>query len=258
MGTAYELNPWLNTPRPKPRAGLRLFCFPYAGGGTAIFHAWSDGRLADVEVCAIQLPGREARLGEPPFSDLTPLLEALLANLPPYLDRPFAFYGHSFGALIAFELARHLRHHSHARPVHLFVSALRAPSLPSPNPPLHPLPDGAFVTEMERLYGGIPGPVKEHRELMDLLLPTLRADVTLMERYVHVAGQPLDCPISAFGGRADTTLSREELGAWRDQTDNSFLLRMLPGGHFFVRTDRDLLLSYLAQDLMLFQASQSI
>jgi len=250
-------NPWLNCPRPNPRASLRLFCFPYAGGGISTYHSWSNNWLDEVEVCTIQLPGRENRLGEPPFTDLAPLLGALLPPIRPWLDRPFAFYGHSLGALIAFELARDLRRYADAGPVHLFVSSLRAPSLPNPNPPLQALPDGTFVSEIERLYGGIPGPVKEHQELMQLLLPTLRADVTLLERYLYVEERPLDCPISAFGGLDDSTIGRHELDAWRNQTSNSFSLRMLPGDHFFLRSAQDSLLSAVAQDLMLFLGSQS-
>ena len=149
MNSTSTYNPWLNCPRPKPRASLRLFCFPYAGGGISAFHSWSNNWLDEVEVCTVQLPGRENRLGERPFTNLEPLLEALLPHLRPSLDRPYAFFGHSLGALVAFELARELRRYSLTGPVHLFVSALRAPSVPNLNPPLQALPDAAFIAELE-------------------------------------------------------------------------------------------------------------
>ncbi len=258
MRAEWDFNKWVSCSRPNRQASVRLFCFPYAGGGISAFHTWSNGSLADVEISAIQLPGRESRLHEAPYTTLLPLVKAVTSGIHSYQDLPYAFYGHSLGALIAFEVARELQRREEACPVHLFVAALRSPSIPNPNPPLHPLPDATFVSEIERLYGGIPGPVKQHDELMQLLLPALRADVKLLEDYVFVDGQPLGCPISAFGGLEDKTVNRDELARWREQTRSSFTLRMLPGDHFFLRSARDLLLPAIAQDLRLFLGSQCV
>lgn len=256
MTTEWQTSRWVSCSRPNRQASVRLFCFPYAGGGVSAFHTWSDGSLPDVEINAIQLPGRESQLNDAPFTTLRPLVLAVAEGMRSFQDRPFAFYGHSLGALIAFEVAREMQRCRETGPVHLFVSALRSPSLPNPNRPLHALPDSTFVSEIEQLYGGIPGPVKQHKELMQILLPTLRADVRLLESYVFLPGQRLGCPISAFGGLEDRTVSRGELALWQEQTRSCFALRMLPGDHFFLRSAHDRLLQAIGEDLRLFLASQ--
>jgi medium-chain acyl-[acyl-carrier-protein] hydrolase len=248
MTTAAAFDSWIACRKPRPQARLRLFCFPYAGGGALIFRTWSAGLPADVEVCPIQLPGRGTRLMEPPFTQLSPLIQALAQALFPLLDKPFAFFGHSLGALVSFELARQLRRQYGVQPVRLFVSASRAPQLPHRGLPVHTLPEGDFLAELRHL-NGTPREVLEHEELMQIALPVLRADFTVYETYVYSTELPLNCPISTFGGLRDRTVSQSDLEAWREQTNVSFSLQMFPGDHFFLKTTQPLLLRMLSQEL---------
>jgi medium-chain acyl-[acyl-carrier-protein] hydrolase len=235
--------------RPNPQARLRLFCFPYAGGAASIFYTWPDDLPKDVEVCPIQLPGRQDRIRETPFTHVTPLVQAIAPAIRPYLDKPYAFFGHSLGTLISFELARLLAAQNDPGPVRLLVSGHRAPQAPDPNPPIHHLPDAEFIEELERL-NGTPEMVLENPELLQLFLPLLRADFTAAETYTYTAGAPLDCHISAFGGLQDDKVSRDGLAAWQEQTRRTFTLRMFPGDHFFLHSARALLLQALSRDLL--------
>jgi medium-chain acyl-[acyl-carrier-protein] hydrolase len=205
---------------------------------------------ADVEVCPVQLPGRGTRLTEPPFTQLSRLVQALAEALFPLLDKPFAFFGHSLGALVSFELARQLRrlHGVGVQPVHLFVSADRAPQIPYRDLPIHSLPEGQFLVELRRLKG-TPREALEDEELMQSMLPVLRADFAVYETYVFSTEPPLNCPISTYGGLQDHKVSRGDLEAWRDQTSVSFSLRMFPGDHFFLNTTQPVLLRVLSQEL---------
>ncbi len=185
---------------------------------------------------------------ERPFTQLEPLVPTLASALFPYLDKPFAFFGHSMGGLVSFELARLLRREYGLSPVHLFVSAHRAPQVPDPDAPIHALPNPEFLQELRR-YNGTPEAVLENAELMQLLLPTLRADFAVVETYAYTPEQPLDCPITAFGGLDDREVSSNELEAWREQTKASFVLKMFPGDHFFLDSAKPLLLQSLSQKL---------
>ena len=241
---------WVWSPRPNPGARLRLFCYPYAGGRAAVYRRWPESLPASIEVCAIEPPGHGARLGEIPFTRLSPLVEALAAALDPYLDRPFAFFGHSLGSLVSFELARHLRRHRRPMPAHVFVSAGGPPHLRArrPSRPLHDLPHDKLVGTL-RLFNGTPREVLEHGELMQIMLPVLRADFALGETYAYAPELPLDGALSAFGGVQDGYVSRRRLESWHDQTNGPFLLWMLPGDHFFIHTNHALLLTILAREL---------
>jgi medium-chain acyl-[acyl-carrier-protein] hydrolase len=248
MTTTAAVDSWIACRKPNPQARLRLFCFPYAGSGALIFRTWSDGLPADIEVCPIQFPGRGTRLMETPFTQISPLIDALAQALEPLLDKPFAFFGHSLGALVGFELARRLRRQNGVQPVHLFVSADRAPQIAHRDRPIHTLPEGEFLVELRRL-NGIPGKVLEEVELMQIMLPILRADFAVYETYVYSTEPPLNCPISAFGGLQDHRVSRSDLEAWSDQSSGSFSLRMFPGDHFFLNSTQPLLLQMLSQEL---------
>ncbi|MGD0207572.1 MAG: alpha/beta fold hydrolase [Verrucomicrobiota bacterium] len=248
MTTATAIDSWIVFRKPNPQARLRLFCFPYAGTSASIFRTWPDGLPAEVEVCPVQFPGRGTRLTETPFTQLSPLVQTLAQALVPLLDKPFAFFGHSLGALVGFELARQLRRHSGVQPVRLFVSAARAPQIPHRDRPIHALPEGEFLAELRRL-NGIPGKVLEEVELMQIMLPVLRADFAVYETYVYPTEPSLHCPISTFGGLQDQRVSRGDLEAWRNQTNGSFSLRMFPGDHFFWNTTQPLLLQALSQEL---------
>ena len=218
-----------------PDAGARsipLFCFPHAGGGASWFREWSRQSPHSIRLYPVELPGRENRLHDRPFDRLMPLVEALIHDVAPYVYRPFAFYGHSMGALIAFELARSLRVIAEVQPCHLFLSGCQAPNRPLKRAPIHALPRAAFVRELRRM-GGTPAEILECGELMDLMLPTLRADFALCETYVFRPGPLLTCPISAFGGTEDPLIFRDDLVAWHEHTEGAFAVRFFPGGHFF-------------------------
>lgn len=247
MTSAPGPHTWVRCYR-NPRARLRLFCFPYAGGGVSTFHSWSTQLPGEVEVCPVQLPGRELRLSEPPFTSLFPMVETLARVLVPDLDVPFAFFGHSMGGLISFELTRRLRKERKPSPVHLFVSGYRAPQLPDPDPPIHQLPEDELLAELRKI-DGTPEDILREPELMNLFLPLLRADFAVCETYVYAGETPLDCPITAFGGVQDGKVSRKELAAWRNQTSGSFNLYMFPGNHFFLQSERALFLQVLTRAL---------
>lgn len=239
---------WFNCQKTGTLPAVRLFCFPYAGGGAVIYRGWGGILPRHVEVCAAQLPGRGARVKEPAATQLGALVRALADALEDNLERPFAFFGHSMGALICFELARHLRERGGPQPNHLFVSGRRAPQLPGTERVIHDLPEPEFIEELRRLQG-TPTEVLEHPELMQLLSPLLRADFSLAETYAYAPGTPLDCPISAFGGLQDEEVGREELEGWKEQTTGRFKLRMMPGNHFFLNDVQQPLLRSIAEDL---------
>lgn len=240
---------WVSGLGSNPQAKLRLFCLPYAGAGTAIYRPWSALLPSGIELCLVNLPGREKRLRETPYSQLSSIVEILAEVLPNYLDKPFAFFGHSMGALICFELSRQLRQRYARRPVHLFLSAHRAPQIPDTNPPLRYLSDNAFLQSLQQRYGSLPAVLLQDPELRLLFLPTLRADLTIIETYSYQEEPPLNCPISAFGGRQDKAATEESLSAWRTQTTGEFKLTMFPGDHFFIQSEQTSLLQTVTDGL---------
>jgi medium-chain acyl-[acyl-carrier-protein] hydrolase len=239
---------WLICPQPNSQARLRLFCFPYAGGGTVIYRPWAAGLPETIELWCVRLPGRESFRMSPPFARVGALVEALTPAILPYLDAPFAFFGHSMGGLISFELIHTLRRAHAPAPVRFFVSAHHAPQLPDRTPPLHHLPDAELLTQLRRL-NGTPEAVLQDRELMQLFLPVLRADFAVCETYTYTPRTPLTCPISAFGGSQDPRVSHDEMAAWRAQTHSAFIHRTLPGDHFFLHSAQTQLLQAIVQDL---------
>jgi medium-chain acyl-[acyl-carrier-protein] hydrolase len=242
---------WVRCLRPNPNARLRLFCFPCAGGmsacGTWIERFPQEVRR-EIELCSIHLPGRDSNQREPLFYELSLLLEVLAPVIASYPDLPCAFFGHSMGALISFELARQLRRRQIPGPVHLTVCSYRAPHLKDPHAAIHEMPDVEFRAKLSE-FGGTPEAVLRDAELMELLTPVLRADLALCASYSYASEQPLDCSITAFGGNDDAKVSRDELSAWREHTAKSFSVKMFPGGHFFLQDAEVLFLRLLAQDL---------
>lgn len=239
---------WVVRMHPVSHPRLRLFCLPPAGGGATSFRGWANELPREIEICAIQLPGREKRLSEPPCPRLTPLVLALAQALVPCLDRPYAIFGHSMGALMAFELARELRRRTNQSPVHLLVSARPAPHLPPRESQIHQLPDSRFIDEL-CLYNGMPTEVLENAELMELLLPMLRADFAIVETYEHTPDQPLPCPISVFGGLNDPKVRAADLDAWRRHTRGEFALHMFEGDHQFINSQRSKVFRVLKEEL---------
>jgi len=239
---------WLVVSRPLERPRLRLFCFPYAGGSPVIFHHWPQGLPGDVELRAIQLPARASRMAEAPMPRLDQVLDALEPAIAPFLDLPFAFFGHSMGSLIAFELARRLRRRGQQEPARLFVSAHRGPHVPDPESPIHALPQARFLSELSRRYGTT-AELQKNPDLLELVLPALRADFELLETYKYAPEEPLACPITVFGGKADSGVSMAHLEAWRAHTRGPFDIHMLPGDHFFMHGNQAELLGLLSAEL---------
>lgn len=223
-------------PLDRPNARLRLICFPHAGGGASAYRTWAGLVPETVEVHAVQLPGRESRLREACVTSMRALIEDVTAAIQPLEDRPFALFGHSFGALLAFETARRLATGASGQPVHLFASGRRAPHLSAPSPPIAELEEGAFVDEIRRRYDGVPREVLEEPELLALLLPALRGDIRLNESYRYIPANALECPITVYGGVADPEARHDELAQWRQHTSGAFALRLFPGSHFFIRS----------------------
>ncbi len=239
---------WILRRRPNPGASLRLFCLPHAGGDTWMFQDWQIALPASVEVCPIRLPGRGSRIADPPFTDLQALVEALSHGLVDSLDRPFAIFGHSMGALIGFELARHLRRTGRRSPVMLCAASCRAPQLTGSFPAISHLPPYLMLESLQRRYG-TGADLVENDELMQLMLPVIRADFSICETYSYVEREPLDCPIAAYGGTADTTVDVVALDAWETQTTDAFLRHAIVGDHFFPIGSKSDLLQILSEDL---------
>ena len=231
---------WFPTLNPAEKGRLRLFCFPHAGGGTLAYRGWS---IPGVEICPVLLPGRETRAPEPAIDNMPELVEALVAAIRPYVDRqggePYAFFGHSMGAGIAYELARKLEN----QPRVLIVSAARAPQYrlnlaPRPDPS-----DEELIAQLSALG--------DSAEALKRMLPLLRADTRLYRNYRFTAGPPLKIPIGAYGGKRDPNVKREHLAEWRELTGSGFVQREFPGGHFYLQTAQQEVLRAIAEDLLL-------
>jgi medium-chain acyl-[acyl-carrier-protein] hydrolase len=242
-------NHWISCPKPNSEALVRLFFFPYAGAGSTTYHTWSRFFSPEIELYLVHLPGRDKRISETPFTRLAPLVESLTHALFQHLDKPFSFFGHSMGGLVGFEVVRQLHRQYSLLPVHLFVSGRLAPHLPDTRRKLHELPEGEFLRATEERYGALPEAVSRDRELLQLFLSILRADITLIETYQYIDQPPLECPISVFGGLQDHTLTRDELAAWRDQTETRFDLKMFPGDHFFIQSSKMDIAQAINEDL---------
>lgn len=219
--------------RPRPNADFRLFCFPHAGGSPIAFFGWPEGLGSSIECVSLLYAGRGHRLREKPCERVSDLIEEIAGGIAPYSDKPFAFYGHSFGGIVAFELARKLRDAGRPEPLHLFVGAARPPHLGLPFSPIHHLPNSSFVAEVQARYGGIPAVILKDPEVLEMFLPAMRADFTAYETYRFQAAQPLPTPITAFGGSDDSAVKGHTLQEWSMHTQAGFDARILSGGHFF-------------------------
>lgn len=228
-------------------ATRRLFCFPYAGGGASAFRDWERLLPGDIELWAVQLPGREDRFSERPMEHIDDVLNALVPAVVPLLDRPYAFFGHSLGALVCWELAQSLRALQVMAPEHVFVSAYRPPQLERDrDSPLHKASDAELVEEL-RDMGGTPEDVLSNPELMRLFLPTMRADLAITETHVHRPGEPLSCALAAFGGDDDPNVEQSELDSWAELTTGGFTRSIFPGHHFYLHDERSAVVSRLLE-----------
>ncbi|HSU14809.1 thioesterase II family protein [Longimicrobium sp.] len=248
MSTQPAKDPWIQRPRPRPEARLRLLLLPHAGGGASMFRGWTDALPPDVEVCPVQLPGRENRMMEKAFDRMDPLVETLAGVLERWRDLPYAVFGHSNGAAVGFELARRARRTGTPGPVHLFASGRRAPDIPSRLPDVAALPDAEMIEELSRL-GGIPREVTQHPELMQLLLPLLRADMALIETYEFREEPPLPIPITVYTGLSDPRVTMDEAEAWARHTAAGYRIRTFPGDHFYLAGGSGSVLAALSADL---------
>jgi medium-chain acyl-[acyl-carrier-protein] hydrolase len=233
--------------RHDPQARVHLFCFPHAGGGAAPYYAWSRELPSHIQVCPIHLPGRENRLSEPPFTRMADLVAELVEGLMRWPAGRFAFFGHSLGGLMAYEVAQALA--GQREPVHLFVSAARAPGVGRRSQPFAHLPDAGFLAAVQSRYQPLPAAVLHDPEVLSLFLPALRGDFTLFDAYQATIHEPLSIPVSAFGGEEDEEVKEGDLAPWAGQTRGAFCLRLYPGGHFFLKAQQKGLLEAIASDL---------
>ncbi len=224
---------WFPFWKRKSGARLRLFCFPFAGGTASALHRWAELLGPSVEVLVVQYPGRETRFREPPLKRISTLVEALGPVMLPLLDRPFAFFGYSMGTFISLSLAHWLRRSGAPVPRGMVMAAGTPPKVYRPRG-FYSLPDEELIAELRR-YGAAPPQVLAHRELMELLLPMVRADFEMVETFVDPGEAPLAVPMAVWGGTEDLHPSPPLLEAWRDYTTHAqdFSVQLIPGGHFF-------------------------
>ena len=220
---------WIERPAPLAAPHRRLLCFPYSGGSASLFRPWCDA-LGAIEVCAVQLPGRQRRIAEAPCRRVDEAVSCLAVDAQSYLDVPLALFGDCTGAFLAFELCRALRRMGRPSPVHLFVSCCRAPHLPRRHDPIHALDEAALKREMQAL-AVVPAWLLESDDALRQFLPVLRADFEMSETYAYADEAPLDVPITVFAGRQDPITSVAEAEAWSAQTREALRLIVLDGGH---------------------------
>jgi surfactin synthase thioesterase subunit len=225
----------------------QLFLFPHAGGGTTTYLSWAADLAPEIDTIAICPPGRERHIGVPAHQSMAPLVEELVAVLAPVARPPFAFFGHSLGALVAYEVGLALWQRG-CGPAHLFASASRAPHVPGTVRSLLPLDDDALIAELAR-HGGIPDGLSNEPELLQLVLPPLRADLRIAAEYVAETGRPLPCAITAMGGAADLGVRPDGLAGWREQTTAALRVRLFAGDHFYLLPQRQIVLDLIRRDL---------
>ncbi|MFS4097113.1 thioesterase II family protein [Streptomyces sp. AF1A] len=228
--------PWLRRYHGRPpRAAATLVCLPHAGGSASFYYPWSEALSARYDVLAVQYPGRQDRHREPCLTDVGALARAIAAELAATVpaDRPLVIFGHSMGAVVGFETIRCLERAGAARTPDLFLaSGRRAPAL-SRDDGIHRLPDAELLAELGRL-GGTDVRMLDDPELVQLVVPAVRADFTAVETYTPEDGAVVRCPVVALLGDSDPRVTAEQAAAWRDHTTAEFALRIFPGGHFYL------------------------
>ncbi|MFO0590648.1 MAG: SDR family NAD(P)-dependent oxidoreductase [Polyangiaceae bacterium] len=239
---------WVVVPRPSPGARARLFCFPYAGGAAPVFAAWPEEMPPDIEVCAIQLPGRHERLHEPLLQSVEQIVESLVPALLPYLDRPFATFGHCLGSIVMFEALRVLASRHGKRPAHVFASAAPAPHRYLV-PTVGSLSTREF-TDVLRTIGFADELVLTDKDAQQTMLPAVRTDFDVAARYAYRAGPPLDAPITAFAGLQDGFAPIDLVDEWRQQTSSRFAKVAFPGGHYFIVPERRDVLAHVRTEIL--------
>jgi len=228
---------------------LKLFCLPYAGGGAAVYRAWRQRMPPCIDLVAFDLPGRGIRHGEAPLNDWSPLIDAVVADVQPHVAAPFAIFGHSMGALVALELAHAIRTRHGSSPVWLGVSGCQAPARRKLDLKWLTCDDEAVCEELRSL-GGTPPELLENRDLLELLLPALRADFHLCGSYRPPRREQLHCPMLVLGGTRDRISDpSENLAAWSVETLGRCEVAMIEGDHFFIHEQADAVLERVVASL---------
>jgi surfactin synthase thioesterase subunit len=240
-------SPWLIRQR-VPQRRLRLYCFCYAGGNATSYMPWQAALNPAIEVCAIQLPGRGARLGQKPYLSMQALVEDLVRVLALDEPLPYAFFGHSLGALMAFETARQLRRHGMPLPQHMFLSGCAAPQRRCPSQRLHTLSDRDLIQKLKD-YNGTPLEILANQELMEMVLPAIRADFSLAEDYVYVPDEPLPVPMTVLTGKLDDRVSLVQAQGWDLETLAGCCVRLFEGDHFFINDEMQSVLDSINAEL---------
>jgi len=248
-------NPWIHQVRENPSAKIRLFCFPYSGATASTFFPWAEILPPVIEVCPVQYPGHGNRMGESLNHRIEFLVEQAIQAFQDSFDKPYITFGHSLGALFSFELLRAIRSRGYPQPKTMFVSGHGAPHQPDPNPPIHQLPNNEFIQTLKDL-NGMTGEFFENQELMEMLIPVLRADFEICDFYQYHDDAPFNFPISAYGGLMDPYVHKSDLNAWQKHTTGEFTVRMFPGDHFYLNSSRLYLLQMIARDSISLICSQ--
>ncbi|MCX5386742.1 thioesterase II family protein [Streptomyces sp. NBC_00083] len=237
---------WLFAGKPRPGAP-KLYCFAHAGGSATEYLRWGRD-LPDAEFHAVQLPGRGSRYGQPMFRSMEELVTAFVDEVP-LGPEPYAFFGHSLGSLVAYEVTRALRDAGRPLPARLVLSAFPAPHHRHARAldPLHRLSDDDLIRRVAEIHGGIPQEVLDSAELRELVVGALRADYRVLETYTWREAAPLPVPMTVLGGRDDYRI--DLLDDWRSHTTRDLTVRHFPGGHFYLRDEPGPVLQALAQAL---------
>ncbi|HVQ95499.1 MAG TPA: alpha/beta fold hydrolase [Mycobacteriales bacterium] len=231
-----DLDLWVRRFHPVAEPAIRLVCFPHAGGSASAYFPLSRSLTPAVEVLAVQYPGRQERRGEPGIGDIGVLADRITAAVAPWASRPYALFGHSMGAIVAFEVARRLEAGPGGHPRHLFVSGRRAPTLQRSRG-VHLRDDAGVVDELREL-GGTDHRFLRDSELLATILPATRSDYRAIETYEYADGPPVACPVTAMVGESDPESTLAETTAWSAHCGGGFDLKVFPGGHFYIEASR--------------------
>lgn len=241
--------PWLPHAGQCEASRLRLFCFSYAGGGTAVFQRWRTQLAPQIEVCPVLTPGREGRFREDCIDDFDTMVSHIITAITPWLDQPFAFYGHSMGSLLAHAITQQLRKKHLPKPLHLFVAAHRAPHLKYRFPSVQAASNDRVVAWLNR-FQGIPEAILDNEDIMKIMLPRLRADLAVCESFQYRDTDVLDCPITAFSATEDTIVTNADIADWHTHTRAEFELIEIEGPHLFIRDSHNPCLSIIQKRLL--------
>lgn len=247
MESVTESDLWIRRYRSGPSSATQLVFFPHAGGSASFYRPYCMALSDRFNTLAVQYPGRQDRRTEPCVADLHVLAELLFVQLRKLADRPIAFFGHSMGALLAFEVARHFEQRLGTSPVRLFVSGRRAPSRPR-DERWQLTGDEGLIAEIRELSGTDPTLLGDD-EMLTMILDPLRADYRAVEHYRFSPEPSLRCPVTALTGASDPRTSYDEASSWRDHTTGDFGIQVFPGGHFFINENLDAISGLVTEQL---------